>query len=94
LRLDKFLKVSRLIKRRTLAKEVCDRGRVSVNGRAVKAGTEIKPGDILVIDFGYRALTVEIVSIQENVPAKLAAGLYKILKDKIIEEKMTEDEIT
>lgn len=89
MRLDKYLKVSRLIKRRTLAKEVCDRGQAAVNGRTAKAGTEIKPGDILVINFGHRMLKVEVVSIQENVPAKLAAGLYKIIEDKIIEDTIT-----
>lgn len=82
MRLDKFLKVSRLIKRRTLAREVCDRGQVAVNGRVAKAGTEIKPGDTLAINFGHRTLEVEVVSVQENVPAKLAAGLYKIIADK------------
>jgi len=81
LRLDKFLKVSRVIKRRTLAKEACDRGQVSVNGRTAKAGTEIKPGDIIVIGFGSRNLKLEVVSIQENVPAKMAAGLYRILEE-------------
>jgi len=81
LRLDKFLKVSRVIKRRTLAKEACDRGQVSVNGRIAKAGTEVKPGDIIVIGFGNRSLKLEVVSTQENVPAKMAAGLYQILED-------------
>lgn len=81
MRLDKFLKVSRIIKRRTLAKEVCDRGQVTVNGRAAKAGTEIKPEDILVISFGNRTLKIKIISIQENVPAKAAADLYEVLED-------------
>lgn len=82
MRLDKFLKVSRVIKRRTLAKEVCDRRQVSVNGRLAKAGTEINPGDVLEINFGHRTLKLEVVSVQGNVPAKLAAGLYKIIEDK------------
>lgn len=81
MRLDKFLKVSRVIKRRTLAKEICDRGQVEVNGRAAKAGTDIKPGDILKINFGSRKLVLEIVSVKENVPAKLAAELYKTIED-------------
>lgn len=81
MRLDKFLKVSRIIKRRTLAKEVCDRGQVTVNGRTAKAGLEIKPGDILTIHFGNRTLKLEIVSVRENVPAKLAAELYQLLED-------------
>lgn len=81
MRLDKFLKVSRVIKRRTLSKEVCDRGQVTVNGRVAKAGTDVKVGDILDIHFGHRSLKLEIVSIQENVPAKLAAELYKVIED-------------
>lgn len=82
MRLDKFLKVSRVIKRRALAKDACDRQQVSVNGRTAKAGTEIKPGDILEINFGHRVLKLEVVSTQENVPAKLAAGLYKVIENK------------
>lgn len=81
MRLDKFLKVSRVIKRRTLAKEVCDRGQVAVNGRVAKAGAEIKPGDALDIHFGHRTLKLEIVSVRENIPAKLAAELYKVIED-------------
>ena len=70
-----------MIKRRTLAKEICDRRRVSVNGRLAKAGTEINSGDILEINFGHRVLKLEVVSIQGNVPAKLADELYKIIED-------------
>jgi ribosomal 50S subunit-recycling heat shock protein len=75
------MKVSRVIKRRTLAKEICDRGQVEVNGRAAKAGTEIKPGDIIRINFGSRKIALEVVSVKENVPAKLAAELYKMIED-------------
>lgn len=81
MRLDKFLKVSRVIKRRTLANEVCDQGHVSVNGRVAKAGMEIKPGDILEIHFGQRMLKLEVVDVRDNVPAKLAAELYKVLEE-------------
>jgi len=81
LRLDKFLKVSRVIKRRTLAKEVCDRGQVAVNGRTAKAGAEVKQGDTITIGFGNRNLKLRIVSVRENVPAKMAAELYEILED-------------
>ncbi len=83
MRLDKYLKVSRVIKRRTLAKEVCDRGQVEVNGRVAKAGTDIKPGDILTVKFGSRTIKLEVVAVQENVPAKQAAGLYRIIEEKI-----------
>jgi len=82
LRLDKFLKVSRVIKRRTLAKEVCDRGQVEVNGRVAKAGAEIKTGDIINVNFGNRKFKLQVVSIKENVPAKLAAELYQVIEDK------------
>jgi len=81
LRLDKFLKVSRVIKRRTLAKEICDRGQVEVNGRVAKAGADIKPGDIVGIDFGSRKIALEVVSVKDNVPAKLAAELYRMIED-------------
>lgn len=85
MRLDKFLKVSRVIKRRTLAKEVCDHGQVVINGRVAKAGTEVKPGDILDINFGQRSLKFEIVDVRDNVPAKLAAELYRVIEDKFKE---------
>lgn len=84
MRLDKFLKVSRVIKRRTLAKEVCDRGQVSVNDRVAKAGTDLKAGDIISINFGHRLLKLEVVLIKENVPAKMAAELYRVIEDKIL----------
>lgn len=79
MRLDKFLKVARIIKRRTLAKEVCDGGKVMVNGRVAKAGLEVKPGDQVELRVGSRNLSFEIVEIRETVPAKEAASLYKIL---------------
>ena len=81
MRLDKFLKVSRVIKRRTLAKEICDRGQVEVNGRVAKACADIKPGDIVGIDFGSRKIALEVVSVKDNVPAKLAAELYRMIED-------------
>lgn len=80
LRLDKFLKVSRVIKRRTLANELCDQGHVSVNGRVAKAGMEVKPGDVLEVRFGQRTQKLEIVDVRDNVPAKLAAELYRVLE--------------
>lgn len=81
MRLDKFLKVSRLIKRRTVAKEVCDAGKVSINGRPAKAGTEVQVGDILAIQFGDKTLTVRIEDIQTTVRANEAANLYTTLKN-------------
>ncbi|WP_071458819.1 RNA-binding S4 domain-containing protein [Bacillus massilinigeriensis] len=88
MRLDKFLKVSRLIKRRTLAKEVSDQGRISVNGVTAKAGTTIKAGDELVIRFGQKHVTVRIERLQENSRKEEAAEMYTILK----EERITEQE--
>ncbi|NPV92628.1 MAG: RNA-binding S4 domain-containing protein [Firmicutes bacterium] len=80
MRLDKFLKVSRLIKRRTLAKEVCDAGRVEINGRSAKAASEVKPGDLLTIGFGGKQVRVEVLELAENVPAVLAKNLYRTLE--------------
>lgn len=81
MRLDKFLKVSRVIKRRTLAKEVCDGGRVSINGKIAKPGTEIKAGDILELDFGTKRVKIEIISAPETVRADQAKDLYKVLEE-------------
>lgn len=66
MRLDKFLKVSRLIKRRTIANEACDAGRVTVNGKVAKASVNVKPGDIIEIGFGTRSVKVEVLSIAET----------------------------
>ncbi len=80
MRLDKFLKVSRLIKRRTVAKDVSDAGRVSVNGKVAKPGTEIKIGDILEIGFGPRQIRVEVLEIRESAPADQAKNLYRVIE--------------
>lgn len=79
MRLDKWLKISRLIKRRTVANEACDSGRVSVNGRIVKAGYEVKPGDVLELKFGARTVRIEVLTVAENVGKADAAGLYREL---------------
>ena len=75
MRLDKWLKVSRLIKRRTVANEACDNGRVSVNGRVVKAGYEIKSGDIVELKFGER----KVLTVADNVGKADAAAMYREL---------------
>ena len=80
-RLDKYLKVSRIIKRRTVAKEACDGGRVSVNGKAAKAGAEVKAGDVMEIRFGNRVGRYEITSVQEVVRKENAADMYKVLEE-------------
>ena len=79
MRLDKYLKVSRLIKRRTVANEACDAGRVTANGRPVKASYEVKPDDVLEIAFGNRAVKVRVLSVQETVRKEEADGLFEYL---------------
>ena len=77
MRLDKYLKVSRLIKRRTVANEACDNGRVSVNGRPVKASYDVKVGDRLEIALGTRTLVVEVLQVAEAVKKDDASAMYK-----------------
>ena len=77
MRLDKYLKVSRLIKRRTVANEACDNERVTVNGKVARASYEVKEGDVISIRFGPRTLTVEVVSIVENAGKADAAAMYR-----------------
>ena len=77
MRLDKFLKVSRLIKRRTVANEACDNGRISVNGRVVKASYDVKVGDRIEISMGARTVAVEVLQVAENVRKDDAAAMYK-----------------
>nr|WP_263323932.1 RNA-binding S4 domain-containing protein [Neobacillus sp. Marseille-Q6967] len=84
MRLDKFLKVSRLIKRRTLAKEVSDQGRILVNGKEAKASTNVKVGDELTIKLGQRMVTAKIELIQETTRKDAAAEMYTIIKEERI----------
>lgn len=79
MRLDKYLKVSRLIKRRTVANEACDAGRVFVNGKAARASYEVKVGDVLSVSLGSRELKAEVISVQETVSKNDATLLYKLL---------------
>jgi ribosomal 50S subunit-recycling heat shock protein len=79
MRLDKYLKVSRLIKRRTVANEACDGERVSVNGRQVKASYQVKVGDVIEISFGQRTLKVEVTEINETANKANAPAMYKEL---------------
>ena len=79
MRLDKYLKVSRIIKRRTVAKEACDGGRVSLNGRTAKAGAEVKEGDVLEIRFGSRLGRYQVVNLKETVRKEAAADMYRVL---------------
>ena len=79
MRLDKYLKVSRLIKRRTVANEACDVGRIEVNGRVVKASYDVKVGDVIEIRMGEKTIKVEVLQIVEHVLKNDAALMYKVL---------------
>lgn len=87
MRLDKFLKVSRLIKRRTLAKEIADKGRISINDVQAKASSNVKVGDELKIRFGQNLVTVKINELQESTRKEDSANMYTVLK----EERLAED---
>ena len=79
MRLDKYLKVSRLIKRRTSANEACDTGRISVNGKVQKASYDVKVGDVISIRFGEKAVEAKVLSVQETVRKDEAAELFQYL---------------
>ncbi len=77
MRVDKFLKISRIIKRRTIANEACDAGRVMVNGKVVKAGADVKVGDIIEIRFGSNTTKIEVLNIGESQKKEDAAAMYR-----------------
>ncbi len=79
MRLDKYLKVSRIIKRRTVANEACDAGRVSVNGKPARASYDVKQGDIIEIAFGERTVKVQVLTVAEVIKKEDADSLYKIV---------------
>ena len=80
MRLDKFLKVSRLIKRRTVANDACDASHITVNGRPAKASYDVKEGDILEVSFGQRTLKVRVLAVKESVAKADAASMYEIIE--------------
>lgn len=82
MRIDKFLKVSRLIKRRTVAKDICEGGKITLNGKIAKPSAEVKIGDIIIIEIGYRLLEVKILDVSSNVRANEASSLYEVLRDE------------
>jgi len=82
MRLDKYLKVSRLIKRRTIANEACDAGRVTINEKPAKAGAEVKPGDVIEIAFGNRTVKVRVKDVKEVVRKEEAEELFEIIPKK------------
>ncbi|MDD2354448.1 MAG: RNA-binding S4 domain-containing protein [Lachnospiraceae bacterium] len=79
MRLDKYLKISRLIKRRTVANEACDNGRVTLNGKPARASAEVKPGDIIEISFGNRTTKAEVIAVEEAVRKEAAGELFRYL---------------
>lgn len=85
MRLDKFLKVSRLVKRRTMAKEVCDQGRVSVNGKAAKSSSTVKIGDELKIRYGNKWVSVRIENIMDSTKKEDASTMYSLISEERVE---------
>ncbi len=81
MRLDKYLKVSRIIKRRTVANDACDTEHVNVNGRRAKASYDVKVGDILEISFGQRSLKLEVLEVRESVAKADAASMYRVIEE-------------
>ena len=81
MRLDKYLKVSRLIKRRTVANEACDAGRVSINGKVAKASSNVKAGDVITIAFAAKTLSAEVLKVEETVKKEEAGDLYRLLPE-------------
>ena len=81
MRIDKYLKVSRIIKRRTVAKEACDGGRITLSGKVAKAGTEVKPGDVLEIRFGNRLGRYRVLDVSETVRKENASAMYEVLEE-------------
>lgn len=79
MRLDKYLKVSRIIKRRTVANEACDNGRIEVNGRVVKASYDVKIGDVMTISMGKNPITVKVLSVTEMVGKENAKEMYEVI---------------
>ena len=80
MRIDKFLKISRIIKRRTVANDACDADHVTVNGRRAKASYDVKEGDILEITFGQRVLKIKVLTVKDNVAKADAAAMYEIIE--------------
>lgn len=79
MRIDKYLKITRLIKRRTVANEACDRGRITVNGKVIKASYDIKENDVIGIASGDKVLKVEVISVSEHPSKADASSLYRVL---------------
>jgi ribosomal 50S subunit-recycling heat shock protein len=94
LRLDKFLKVSRLIKRRTLAKEICDAGRILLNDRKAKASTDVRIDDRITVRYGQKTVEVKVISIMDNPRKEEASHMYEVLREEansVVEAKYVDD---
>ena len=87
MRLDKFLKVARILKRRTVSKELAANQRVIVNGKIAKPSTDIKQGDVIEVIFGLRSLTVRVLDVRDVVRKNEASDLYEVIEEKILEEE-------
>lgn len=85
MRIDKFLKVSRLIRRRTLAKQVADQGRIEINGQVAKASSSVKEGDELAIRFGQKIVTVKVEMIKNTTKKDEAESMYTLLEEKVVD---------
>ena len=81
MRLDKYLKVSRLIKRRTVANDACDASRISVNGKPAKASYDVKHGDLITVSFGSKTVTVKVLEIKETTKKTEAIGMYEVVSE-------------
>lgn len=82
MRLDKYLKVSRLIKRRTIAKEVAEKGRIEINNKIAKPSTEVNIDDIIKLSFGNKAVTLKVLSLQESIRKEEAVNMYEIISEE------------
>jgi ribosomal 50S subunit-recycling heat shock protein len=82
MRLDKFLKVSRIIKRRTIAKEIADNGRISINGRVAKASSTLENGDTITISFGNKEVTVKVLELKDSTKKSDAQNMFEIISEK------------
>ena len=80
MRIDKYLKISRIIKRRTVAKEACDQERVMINDKPAKAGSDVEVGDIIKIQFGNKSITIKVTEVRENVRKDDAINMYEIIE--------------
>lgn len=91
MRLDKYLKTARILKRRTVSKELADNERVYVNGRIAKPSTDVKPGDSVKVIFGYRELTIKVLATPKQVNKNDAALMFEVLEEKLIKKEDVKD---